>query len=197
LNCLNPFIYPVLIANFMKIYCILFAILFSYTVQAVQPYEYKIHAGDILNISVWNEENLQRELRVLPDGTISFPLSGVITVKGKSLKDIQTELSKKLTDFMPDAEVNVSVKSVEGNSVYVIGQVKKPGKIIMYQPMDVMQILSIAGGLTPFAKANDILILRRKNGVSDALEFRYSNVEEGDELDKNYLLKTGDVVVVP
>jgi len=181
----------------MKIYCLLFALLVSHIAQAAKPYEYKIHAGDILNISVWNEENLQRELRVLPDGTISFPLSGMITVKGKSLKAIQIELSKKLADFIPDAEVNVSVKSVEGNSVYVIGQVKKPGRIIMYQPMDVMQILSIAGGLTAFAKANDILILRRKKGVSNALAFRYSDIEDGEELNKNYLLKTGDVIVVP
>ncbi len=67
----------------------------------------------------------------------------------------------------------------------------------MLQPMDVMQMLSLAGGLTAFAKANDILILRRKNGVSDALEFRYGDIEDGDNLEKNYLLKTGDVIVVP
>jgi polysaccharide export outer membrane protein len=85
--------------------------------------------------------------------------------------------------------VNVSVKSASGNSVYVIGQVKKPGQFIMLQPMDVMQILSLAGGLTAFAKTNDILILRRNNGVSDAIEFRYGDIEDGDNLEKNYLLK--------
>ena len=180
----------------MKILFILFATLWLQTAQA-EPYQYKIHAGDILSISIWNEDSLQRELQVLPDGTISFPLAGVITVEGKAIKDIQVELIKKLVDFIPDAEVNVSVKSAEGNIVYVIGQVKKPGQFIMRQPMDVMQILSLAGGLTAFAKANDILILRRKNTVSDAIEFRYGDVEDGDELDKNYLLKTGDVIVVP
>lgn len=180
----------------MKILFILFAALWLQTAVA-EPYQYKIHAGDILSISIWNEDSLQRELQVLPDGTISFPLAGVITVKGKAIKDIQGELIKKLADFIPDAEVNISVKSAEGNIVYVIGQVKKPGQFIMRQPLDVMQILSLAGGLTAFAKANDILILRRKNGVSDAIEFRYGDIEDGDELDKNYLLKTGDVIVVP
>ncbi len=182
----------------MKI-LLLFLALVALPLQVVQanPTQYKIHAGDILSISIWNEDSLQRELQVLPDGTISFPLAGVITVEGKALKEIQNELIKKLADFIPDAEVNVSVKSASGNSVYVIGQVKKPGQFIMLQPMDVMQMLSLAGGLTAFAKANDILILRRKNGVSDALEFRYGDIEDGDNLDKNYLLKTGDVIVVP
>jgi polysaccharide export outer membrane protein len=180
----------------MKILSILFATLLLQTAYA-ESYQYEIHSGDVLSISIWNEDSLQRELQVLPDGTISFPLAGVIIVEGKALKDIQNELIKKLADFIPDAEVNVSVKSVSGNSVYVIGQVKKPGQFIMLQPMDVMQILSLAGGLTAFAKANDILILRRKNGVSDALEFRYGDVEDGDNLEKNYLLKTGDVIVVP
>lgn len=180
----------------MRIVLLFFVALLVQTVQA-KPYQYKVHAGDILSISIWNEESLERELQVLPDGTVSFPLAGVITVEGKAPKDIQNELIKKLADFIPDAEVNVSVKSASGNSVYVIGQVKKPGQFIMLQPMDVMQILSLAGGLTAFAKTNDILILRRNNGVSDAIEFRYGDIEDGDNLEKNYLLKTGDVIVVP
>lgn len=180
----------------MKILFVLSILFFLSTAQA-EPYQYTIHAGDILEISVWGEESLNRELRVLPDGSISFPLSGVISVAGKSLKEVQAELTKKLSETIQDPEVNVSVKSVEGNAVYVIGQVKAPGKFIMYQPMDVMQVLSLAGGLTAFAKANDILILRRDKGVSKSIKFQYGDIEDGDELDKNYLLKTGDVIVVP
>ena len=179
--------------KFLSLLCLLF--MFS-NVQA-KRYQYTIHPGDILEISVWNEEALQRELRVLPDGSISFPLSGVINVKGKTLKEVQKKLTDRLSIYIPEAEVNVSVKSSEGNAVYVIGQVKKPGQVIMHQPMDVMQLLSIAGGLTPFAKENDILILRRSNNESEAIEFRYSDIEDGDGLDKNFLLKTGDVIVVP
>ncbi len=92
----------------MKI-LLLFLALVALPLQVAQanPTQYKIHAGDILSISIWNEDSLQRELQVLPDGTISFPLAGVITVEGKALKDIQNELIKKLADFIPDAEVNV------------------------------------------------------------------------------------------
>ena len=159
--------------------------------------EYRINAGDILEISIWNEDNLQRELRVLPDGSISFPLAGTLSIAGKSVTTVRAELKQKLADFIADPEVNIAVKSVEGNVVYVIGQVKKPGQFIMYQPMDMMQMLSLAGGLTAFAKSNDIIILRRDDKGSEAIEFEYGELEEGDDLDKNHLLKSGDVIVVP
>ena len=180
----------------MKPLFFLLAVFFAQTVQA-EPYQYTVHPGDVLDISVWKEEALQRELRVLPDGSISFPLAGVINVGGKSLSDVQKELSQKISEFVPEPVVNISVKSTEGNAVYVIGQVKTPGRFVMYLPMDVMQVLSLAGGLTPFAKSNDIIILRRAEGASKSIEFKYSDIANGENMDENHLLKTGDVVVVP
>lgn len=180
----------------IKTVSLLFIALWLYSVQA-EPYQYTIHAGDVLEISVWEEETLTREVRVLPDGSISFPLSGIIIVEGKSLNEVQIELTEKLSTMIPSAEVNVSVKSVAGNAVYVIGQVKNPGKFIMNHPMNVMQLLSLAGGLTTFAKANDIRILRKNQGFSKSIKFQYGDIEEGDELKRDYLLKTGDVIIVP
>jgi len=158
---------------------------------------YLINAGDVLDISVWKEEELQREIRVLPDGKISFPLVGEIAVSGITLTAVREQLVKKLSEYITDPVVNISVKSSEGNSVYVIGQVKQPGQFIMYQPLDVMQVLSLAGGLTTFAKANDIRILRRTEKGPTSIEFEYGELEDGDELESNIVLKSGDVVVVP
>jgi len=158
---------------------------------------YLINPGDVLDISVWKEVELQRELHVLPDGTISFPLAGTLSIAGKTITTVQKELIKKLSAYITDPVVNISVKAVTGNIVYVIGEVKNPGQFVMYQPMDMMQILSLAGGLTTFAKANDILILRREAKGSKAIEFEYVELEDGDDLDKNHLLKSGDVIVVP
>lgn len=160
-------------------------------------YQYTVNPGDILDISVWNEEALQQELRVLPDGSISFPLAGNFQVAGKSIDQIEVVLKERLAEYIADPVVNISVKSVEGNAIYVIGQVKKPGQFVMYQPMDVMQMLSLAGGLTAFAKANDIVILRRNGDKSEAIEFEYSDAEDGDKLENNHLLQSGDVIVVP
>jgi polysaccharide export outer membrane protein len=106
-------------------------------------------------------------------------------------------LKERLAEFIADPVVNISVKSAEGNSIYVIGQVKKPGQFVMYQPMDVMQMLSLAGGLTAFAKANDIVILRRNGDKSESIAFKYGEVEDGDKLENNHLLRSGDVIVVP
>ena len=159
--------------------------------------QYTVNSGDILDISVWNEEALQKEVRVLPDGSISFPLAGSISVAGKSINQIHAILKDRLAEFIADPVVNISVKSAEGNSIYVIGQVKKPGQFVMYQPMDVMQMLSLAGGLTAFAKANDIVILRRNGDKSESIAFKYGEVEDGDKLENNHLLRSGDVIVVP
>jgi polysaccharide export outer membrane protein len=124
-------------------------------------------------------------------------LAGSLSVSGKTVKQVQKELAKKLSDFIADPVVNLSVKTVDGNIVFVLGQVKTPGKFIMHKTMDVMQILSLAGGLTAFAKANDITILRRDASGTKSLKFEYGEIEEGDDLEKNYLLQSGDVIIVP
>lgn len=179
------------------IFLLLFCLFFK-TVSA-DIYEYAVNPGDTLNISVWKEETLQQELRVLPDGTISFPLAGVVKVAGKTIKTVQQELTKKLSEYITNPTVNIVVKAVEGNVVYVLGQVKAPGHFIMLSQTDVMQALTLAGGLTAFAKANSIIILRRNKDFSEVIKFEYGELESGNStaLDKNYLLKSGDVIVVP
>jgi polysaccharide biosynthesis/export protein len=180
----------------MKIFCLL-VISVVFTIAYAESSSYSIHPGDKLEISVWQEEALKRELRVLPDGSISFPLAGNLFVAGKSITQIQVELKEKLAEYIADPNVNVSVKETDGNIIYVIGEVKTPGKFVMYQPMDVMQALSLAGGLTAYAKTNDIKVLRRQGEKSEAIEFEYSEVAGGNQLEKNHMLHSGDVVVVP
>lgn len=159
---------------------------------------YLINPGDVLEISVWNEDALKREVRVLPDGNIGFPLTGTIEAAGRSIESLKKELTEKLTEYIAEPVVSIAVKSADGYAVYVTGQVKTPGKIIMTEPMNVMQILSLAGGLTPFAAKDDIVILRKNGkGGAESIKFEYSDLEEGNALTKNYMLKSGDVIVVP
>ena len=162
---------------------IIFTLCVFFSSAQAETYEYTVNPGDIMEISVWKEEGLQRELRVLPDGSISFPLIGVINVSEKSIKTIQKEIAVKLSEYIAEPIVNVFVKEAEGNAVYVIGKVNVPGKIVMYQPMDIMQILSLSGGVTKFANANDILIFRRNKGSYSAIEFEYDEVKGGDEME--------------
>ena len=158
---------------------------------------YLIKPGDVLGISVWGEEELQGEALVSPDGTFSFPLVGHLNARGKTAPQLQGLVRERLAAYFSDPVVTVSLQQINGNTIYVIGQVNNPGVFVMGHAMDVMQALSMAGGTTPFASLNDILILRRDASEQVSLRFRYSDVIRGRRLEQNIRLKSGDVVVVP
>lgn len=159
---------------------------------------YRLNAGDKLEITVWEEEKLKQEVVVLPDGTISFPLAGHVPAAGKTTEDLVRLLRERLSKFIPDAEINVRLLAAEGNKIYVTGEVTHPGAIVMTSPTDVMQALSMAGGLTAFAKKNSIIILRREaDGRTRSLPFEYGEVEDGEKIESNILLQSGDTLVVP
>lgn len=159
--------------------------------------EYRINAGDRLEVSVWKEEDLQREVLVRPDGAFSFPLAGEIMAKGRTVTEVRTDLEKRLSLYIPELVSTITVVDVKGNSIYVIGQVKNPGSFVMNPALDVMQALSLAGGTTPFASLKNIRILRREGAKRTAIRFDYTDVSSGDSLDQNIVLQSGDVVVVP
>jgi polysaccharide export outer membrane protein len=164
---------------------------------AVTGSDYEINAGDTLEVSVWKEEDLQREVLVRPDGAFSFPLAGELNAKGRTVADLRNDLESRLSRYIPDLVVTVTVTNVSGNRIFVIGQVRSPGSFVMNPVLDVMQALSQAGGTTPFASLNDIRILRRENGVQRAIPFNFNDVSKGRSLAQNILLQSGDVVVVP
>jgi polysaccharide export outer membrane protein len=159
--------------------------------------DYLVKPGDILNITVWGEEELQGEALITPDGSFSFPLVGHLNSKGRTAAELQVMVSERLAKYLSAPVVTVSIGQVNGNKIYVIGQVKNPGAFVMNHAVDVMQALSMTGGTTPFAALNDILILRRVASGQVALTFEYSDVSRGRNLEQNIQLKSGDVVVVP
>ena len=164
--------------------------------QAVEA-DYKLHAGDQLEVSVWKEVDLQREVLIRPDGKFSFPLAGEVQAAGRTPVEIRAFIQEKLRALIPEAEVTVTVKGVNGNSIYVIGQVNKPGAFVMNPQLNVLQALSLAGGMTAFAKLDNIIVVRHTSGAQKALPFQYNRVSEGRDLAQNLMLEAGDVVVVP
>jgi polysaccharide export outer membrane protein len=164
---------------------------------------YRINGGDVLNISVYGEQNLNSDVIVQPDGWMSFPLVGNINAMGMTLRELQAGIAENLrqSQYFPnltDNEVTVSMTKATGNSISVVGQVKAAGTFAFDTRLDVMQALSLAGGLTPFADEEEIRVLRRDpSGAQSAIMFDYSEVEDGDNLESNILLRGGDVVVVP
>lgn len=165
---------------------------------AAPPAEpYLIEPGDVLEISVWREEDLTKPVVVRPDGGLSFPLVGNVQASGKSIEQLQAEVAEKLKKYIPDPSVTVAVQQLSGNKVYVIGKVNRPGEFPVTRNVDVVQALSMAGGMTPYAAANKIRILRRNGKSQAAIPFAYGDIEKGENLEQNIILKAGDVVVVP
>jgi polysaccharide export outer membrane protein len=158
---------------------------------------YAVKPGDVLEISVWKEPDLQRTVLVRPDGMFSFPLVGEIDARGKSVSELNKLVSDRLGKYIADAVVTVSLTEVKGNKIFVIGQVNKPGEFIVNPSVNVMQALSMAGGVTAFAATNDIKIIRRSGTTQQALPFQYGDVVRGKSLNQNIDLTSGDIVVVP
>jgi polysaccharide export outer membrane protein len=164
--------------------------------QAAQD-NYRLHAGDSLTVSVWKELDLQRKVMIRPDGRFSFPLAGEVQAAGRTPDEVRLDIEGKLKKYIPEAVVTVITEDFSGNRVYVIGQVNKPGMFIMNPHLTVLQALSLAGGGTPFAKLDDISVLRGTGAAQKSLPFRYNQVVEGKSLQQNIALESGDVVVVP
>jgi polysaccharide export outer membrane protein len=158
---------------------------------------YLIQPGDLLQISVWKEKDLSQDVLVRPDGGLSFPLAGDLPASGHSVEELRLALTARLKGFIPDPVVTVAVKQIGGNQIYVLGKVNRPGQFPFSTPVDVMQALSLAGGATPYAALNDIVILRRHDARVEAIPFHYAQVERGKNLAQNILLLSGDTVVVP
>ena len=164
---------------------------------AAQSKSYTLQPGDVLSVSVWKEEDLQQLILVRPDGGISFPLVGDLRASGKTVESVRTEISRKLEQFIPDVQVSVALQELNGNLVYVVGKVNRPGAFPFHQNVDVMQALGMAGGTTAFASLNEIKVLRRESGQLKSIQFRYADIEKGRNLQQNIILKSGDTVLVP
>lgn len=158
---------------------------------------YVIGPGDLLRISVWKEEGMEQEVLVKPDGGITFPLAGDINASGMTTIELTQELIKKLKRYIPNPNVTVSVLQAVSNKVFVIGKVNRPGEFKATGYMDVLQALTMAGGLTPYADSDDIKIIRRTKKGNKVMEFDYDDVASGERLEMNIILQAGDTVVVP
>ena len=162
------------------------------------PATYLLAPGDALEITVWKEEGLQQQQFLIgPDGNIVYPLIGTIAAAGRTINDLKDLLTFKLSDFISDPSVSVKLLNNQGNTVFVIGKVNKPGQVFAGRRIDVLQALSLAGGLTVFADDSNISIQRRIGNEIKVFPFDYSDVIDGEDLEQNILLEPGDTIAVP
>ena len=159
--------------------------------------DYTIAPADVLEISIWGEEELARQLVVRPDGKVSFPLIGDIEVAGKTTAEVKKLVEKKIRPYIPEASATVIVSQLGSLQYFVIGKVAKPGMFNVSKPLTVLQALAMAGGLTTFANESGISIVRYYGKKTMRIPFNYKEVKQGKNLEQNILLERGDVVLVP
>ena len=160
---------------------------------------YRLHQGDSLMISVWRQETLQKQVVVLPDGSITFPLVGRVEVEGLSTPEVEARITEKLKKYISDPVVTVVIAGIEGNRAFVLGKVLKPGPFIITEPTTVLQAISIAGGFDKFADTGDIKVIRPVPIANSTQIFpvNYDDIISGKDISTNIYLKAGDTIVVP
>ncbi len=158
---------------------------------------YRLKAGDQVQISVWREETLDRTVAVLPDGTITFPLAGQMSVSGLTPTEVEQRIAGKIKKYIPEPVVTVAVMGIGGNRVFVVGKVRQPGAFVLSGPTDVMQALTLAGGLDRFADEDSIRILRGAGADQESFAFDYEAVLKGASPELNIQVQPGDTIVVP
>lgn len=167
------------------------------------PREYRINPGDELEIYVWGEERLQRVVKVLPDGTFSFPLVGQVNALNRLPSDIEALVSQGLRSQYRDQvpQVTVSVKAPSGLQFTVAGKVRSPGVFTPGRYVNVLEAVGMAGGPAEFADLGGIAIIRKQGSRLVVMKVRLSDVLKGNPSDRDLAglpqIESGDSVIVP
>ena len=161
----------------------------------VPPSDYRIGVSDELMISVWHEPEFSQSVVVRPDGMITLPLLNDIKIEGLSTVEAQQLLTEKMKALVNDPQVTVIVRAINSRKVWLVGNVAHQGVFQLMDKKTVLELISEAGGLGPFAKVHSIYILRTHNGKKERIGFDYKKAVTGNG--SNPVLEPGDMVVVP
>ena len=175
-----------------------FALVSLSTTATAAEDAYRLKPGDTLEVSVWREEVLDRELIVLPDGSITFPLAGRVEVEGLSTPEVEKLISDALAEFLAEPVVTVSVLETGGNRVFLVGKIANPGVVVLNAPTTIAQVLSLIGAFDRFADEDEIKILRGVGKDAQYIHFDYDDLIDGENPEMaSMLLEAGDVIIVP
>lgn len=161
------------------------------------PDDYVVGAEDVLGVVFWREAELSGDVTVRPDGRVTLPVIGELQAAGLRPEDLKKQIETAATKYVTDPNVTVVVRAINSRRVFVTGRVTTPGVHLLKGPLTVMQAIALSGGVTEFADAKNIKVLRIVDGKSVTLPFNYKDVVRGRKLEQNIMLLPGDTVVVP
>jgi len=161
------------------------------------PSGYIVGDSDVLHVNVWKEAEVTQTVVVRTDGNISLPLINEVKVSGLTPLQIQNLVAEKLKSFLNNPQVTVTVTEIHSKRAFITGEVVRPGTYSLNAETTVLQLIAQAGGFTPFAKKDNIVVLRTGDGKQARLKFKYKEVVQGKKTEQNIALHPGDTVVVP
>lgn len=164
--------------------------------EAPSLHVYKIGRGDILDISVWNNEAVSRVVPVRPDGQITLPLLNDVRAAGMTPEALRDDLAQRLKQFITAPEVSVIVREVHSMKVSVVGEVNKPGWFSFGAGATVLDMLALAEGFNEFASPSKIVVVRSNGACVHRLPFNFTKVTSGRN-QPNFPVHPGDIIVVP
>lgn len=201
--------------NFMKVHNISRILLFAFVGGLVgcaaalenvkevpTATDFLLGPEDVLEITVWRNQDLSRQTVVRPDGMVSMPLIGDVQASGQTANQLAARIADRLKEYKESPSVTVSVKEVNSYNIYVLGEVQKPGKYQLKSHTSVLQAIAVAGGFTIYASKNKMQVVTTEtNGEGRPYEIRvpvrYDELLSGKGERGNFVLKSGDIVVVP
>jgi polysaccharide export outer membrane protein len=158
---------------------------------------YTIGAEDVINVAVWKEPDFSSTVPVRPDGKISIALIGDVQAAGKTPTQLADYITVLLKKYVSEPRVTVMVSTMNSRRAFLLGEVNRPGPIVMTPDMTVLQALAAAGGPTAYANSKKAYVLRTENGRQVKIPFNYKEAIKGDSPEQNVILKPGDTIVVP
>lgn len=161
--------------------------------------EYKIGAADLLDITVFQQPDMDRKLRVSQNGTISLPLIGAVTVGGLSVTEAQSAVADRLKEYVINPQVTIFIREYGNKKIFILGEVKNPGsyELPTEARLTVLEAVSLAGGFTPIAAPDRTRIIRSVNGQNQSINIEVSAITRRGEKDKDLPLEPNDVLFVP
>ena len=162
----------------------------------VVPDSYVIGESDVVMVTVFKEPSLSSSLLVRSDGMISLPLLGDVKAAGKTPLQLADEVTVKLKKFIQDPNVTITLSQMNSKKVYLIGEVGKPGPMELTPGMTLLQAIATAGGISQYANAKKMYILRTVDGKQQKIPLQYKQALKGDS-SLNLTLNPGDTLVVP
>jgi len=161
------------------------------------PVDFVIGPEDVLGVVFWREPEMSGDVTVRPDGRVSIPVIGEMQAAGLEPETLRQQILTAARKYITDPNIVVVVRAINSRKVFITGRVTTPGAHPIVGPLTVMQAIALAGGLTEYADAKNIRVLREESTGTTTIRVNYRDISKGNNLAQNIRLRPGDTVVVP